>query len=262
VRALLGDAAADLPPSVRVAPNEFSHYKPTAYYADRVLVFGTPPDGVAVIVEVQRRFDDDKRRSWPFYVASVWARDGCDVILLVLCDDPKVAEQYGKPIQIGRAAVVTPDVVGPDQIPVVRDVELARALPELSVISSILHNDRTNPEQIFIALGAALMTVGTDLGRMYHDLVFAEVPEARRAHLLEVLMNSLSTEYRSEYNRALFAEGKASGEAKAIVIMLETKGLTLSAEERNRITACTDLDQLDAWLHRVGSVTTVSELFG
>jgi hypothetical protein len=88
--------------------------------------------------------------------------------------------------------------------------------------------------------------------------VFAEVPESRRAHLQEVLMNSLSTEYRSEYNRALFAEG----EAKAIVTVLEARGLTLSAEDRARITACTDLDQLDAWLHRVGSVTTVSDLFG
>ena len=117
-------------PRSRVAPNEFSHYKPTAYYADRVLVFGIPPDEVAVIVEVQRRFDEDKRRSWPFYVASVWARDGCPVILLVVCDDPKVAAQYGTPIRIGRAALVTPDVVGPDRVPVVRDADLARALPE------------------------------------------------------------------------------------------------------------------------------------
>jgi hypothetical protein len=43
--------------------------------------------------------------------------------------------------------------------------------------------------------------------------------------------------------------------------MLETRGLSLTAEDRARITACTDLDQLDAWLRRVGSVTTVGELF-
>jgi hypothetical protein len=242
---------------VRVVPNEFSHYKPTAYYADRVLMFGTPPDEVAVIVEVQRRFDDDKLLSWPFYVASLWAREGRPVILLVLCDDPKVAAQYGTPIRIGRAAVVTPDVVGPDRVPVVRDADLARALPELSVISSIVHHDRPDRDQIFEALGAAVMAVGTDLGHQYTDLVLAEVPDALRAHLQEVLMNSLSTEYRSEYNRTLFAEG----EAKAIVTVLEARGLTLSAEDRARITACTDLDQLDAWLRRVGSVTTVGELF-
>jgi hypothetical protein len=45
VHFLLGEAAAMPPPGgpVRVASNEFSHYKPTKYHADRVLVFGTPP---------------------------------------------------------------------------------------------------------------------------------------------------------------------------------------------------------------------------
>jgi hypothetical protein len=74
-------------------------------------------------------------------------------------------------------------------------------------------------------------------------------------------MNSVSTEYRSEYFRALVAEGKAEAKAEAVVTVLETRGLVLSAEDRARITACTDLDQLDAWVRRVGSVTTVSELF-
>src|SRR5262249_13190269 len=46
VFALLGDAAADISADapVRVASNEFGHYKPTNYYADLVLVFGSPPE--------------------------------------------------------------------------------------------------------------------------------------------------------------------------------------------------------------------------
>jgi hypothetical protein len=280
VHALLGEAATILPRGapVRVASNEFSHYKPTKYYADRVLVFGTPPYEVAVIVEIQRRLREEKLRVWPFYVSSLWARDGCAVVLLVLCDDAEVAAGYNRTIRIGRAAAVYPDVVGPDRVPVVRDAELARQLPELSVISAILHNDQPDNEQIFEAFGTALMTVGTGLGRQYYDLVFAELPEPRRAHLQEVVMKTVTPEYRSDYNRAIFAEGKAEGEAegqargeargeakgeaKAIITVLESRGLTLSAEARARITACTDLDQLDAWLRRVGSVTTVDALFG
>jgi hypothetical protein len=275
VHALLGEAATILPLGgpVRVASNEFSHYKPTNYYADRVLVFGAPPYEVAVIVEIQRRFREEKLRVWPFYVSSLWARDGCPVILLVLCDDAKAAAEYDRPIRIGRAAVVRPDVVGPSRVPVVRDAEFARQLPELSVISAILHQDRPDNEQIFEALGTALMTVGPGLGRQYYDLVFAELPEPRQAHLKEVVMNTVTTEYRSVYNRAIFAEGKAEGkaegevegeakgEAKAIITVLESRGLALSADARARITACTDLDQLDAWLRRVGSVTTVDALF-
>ena len=83
-------------------------------------------------------------------------------------------------------------------------------------------------------------------------------------------------EYRSEYFRALvaegkaegiaegkaegIAEGKAEGAANALILVLESMGHSLTADERARVTACTDLDQLDAWLRRVGSVTTVSEL--
>jgi hypothetical protein len=64
-------------------------------------------------------------------------------------------------------------------------------------------------------------------------------------------------EYRSEYFRA----GVAEGEAEAVVIILESAGLSLTAEDRARITDCTDLDQLDAWLGRVALVNSVSELF-
>jgi hypothetical protein len=263
VRALLGAAAALLPEDapVRVVSNEFSHYKPTNYHADRVLIFGSPPDEVAVIIEIQRWYREEKLRIWPFYVTSLWARHGYPVILLVLCDDAKTAALYDKPIRIGRAAVVRPDVVGPDRVPVVRDAQLARDLPELAVISAILHHDRPGSDQIFQAFAAALMTVGTELGRLYYDLVFAELPEPRRPHLQEVVMSTITSPYRSDYNRTLYLAGAADGEAKAVLTVLEARGFTPSEAERDRIRECTDLDQLEAWLRRVGTITTIEELF-
>jgi hypothetical protein len=78
-------------------------------------------------------------------------------------------------------------------------------------------------------------------------------------------MRTVTPEYRSDYNRAIFAEGEAVGEAvgeaKAIITVLESRGVTLSADARARITSCGDIDQLDAWLRRVGSVPTVEALF-
>ena len=88
-----------------------------------------------------------------------------------------------------------------------------------------------------------------------------ESPEAQRAHFdsddMVGLMKAVTPEYRSDYNRSIFAEG----EAKAIISVVESRGLALSPEARARITACTDLDQLDAWLRRVGSVSAVDALF-
>ncbi|MFJ8106840.1 hypothetical protein [Streptomyces sp. NPDC096132] len=43
--------------------------------------------------------------------------------------------------------------------------------------------------------------------------------------------------------------------------MLEGRGLPVSDELRERIITCTDLDLLDDWLGRVGTVERAAELF-
>jgi hypothetical protein len=57
------------------------------------------------------------------------------------------------------------------------------------------------------------------------------------------------------------AEGKARGEAKGILRMLEYRRLPISDEVRERITTCTDLDRLDDWLERAGTVERAEDLF-
>jgi hypothetical protein len=44
--------------------------------------------------------------------------------------------------------------------------------------------------------------------------------------------------------------------------VLEVRGLVVSEAVRERITACTDLDRLDDWLDRAGTVARAEELFG
>ena len=51
-------------------------------------------------------------------------------------------------------------------------------------------------------------------------------------------------------------EGKAQGKAEAVLMTLETRGLAVTAAERDRVLACTDLAQLDAWVR--GAVTAAS----
>lgn len=43
--------------------------------------------------------------------------------------------------------------------------------------------------------------------------------------------------------------------------MLEVRGLPLSDDVRQRITACTDLDRLNDWLDRSGTVERAEDLF-
>jgi hypothetical protein len=60
------------------------------------------------------------------------------------------------------------------------------------------------------------------------------------------------------------AKGKALGEAKgkalALIKILLQRGLTLTASQRRRIVACTDLAMLERWLDRSLSTSSVEQL--
>jgi hypothetical protein len=56
------------------------------------------------------------------------------------------------------------------------------------------------------------------------------------------------------------AEGKAEGEADAILTILSARGLEPTTDQRNLISASTDLEQLKTWVRRALTVSSVSEL--
>ncbi|MGC0338540.1 hypothetical protein [Streptomyces sp. SLBN-8D4] len=56
-------------------------------------------------------------------------------------------------------------------------------------------------------------------------------------------------------------EGKAEGEAKGILSVLEVRGIPVPDSVRERITSCTDLDRMDAWLERSRTVERAEDLF-
>ena len=74
---------------------------------------------------------------------------------------------------------------------------------------------------------------------------------AKRAH--EHLLYSARAEGR--------AEGQALGEAQAVLTVLEARGLAPTAEQRQRILACTDLEQLNTWVRKAVTLADVEELF-
>jgi hypothetical protein len=57
------------------------------------------------------------------------------------------------------------------------------------------------------------------------------------------------------------AEGEARGEAKALLAVLESRGLTLTPEQRERILGCKDTTELDRWLRCAAIIETANDLF-
>ena len=77
------------------------------------------------------------------------------------------------------------------------------------------------------------------------------------SHLHETLVELFRNRYESDFARRFFGQG----EARAIFTVLEARGLEVSIEARERISVCTDVDQLDEWVRRAVTVESIEELF-
>ncbi len=78
---------------------------------------------------------------------------------------------------------------------------------------------------------------------------------------LEELMRTEGYEYQSDFARRYRAEGRAEGRAQALLMILEARGLEVTADQRERILGSTDLDELDGWLRKAATVACAGELF-
>jgi hypothetical protein len=152
-------------------------------------------------------------------------------------------------------------------VPVVTDVEVARRLPELAVMSAVAHGGRSESTAIFEALLAGPNEVDLGKAALYTDLVLAALPEAARDRL-EGLMAIANYQYQSEFALRYVrqgeakgrAEGQAMGEAEALLTILDARGIAVPDDVRQRITDCTDLDQLTAWIRRAATAGKIEDL--
>lgn len=82
---------------------------------------------------------DSKHLTWPHYVIALYRRLACPVHLLVLCPTTTVARWAATPIDFG-AGTLTPTVIGPDTIPAIAEPDTARELPDLMMLSAMVHH--------------------------------------------------------------------------------------------------------------------------
>lgn len=119
---------------------------------------------------------------------------------------------------------------------------------------------RSAGDKIFQVLLGALRTVDHEHANLYTDVVLAALPEAAR-HQLEALMSIGTYEYQSDFARRYYGQGRAEGEATAVLAVLAARGIDVPEEARSRITGCTDLDQLEQWLRRAATADSLQDLF-
>jgi hypothetical protein len=257
----------ELPPwtEARVESAEFTQVVPTEYRADLVILLLDGKPILAIVVEVQLSRDEDKRQSWPLYLASLRSRVGCPVLLLVVAPDAAVARWCARPIELGHPGfVLRPLVLGPEAIPVIVDEQAAREDPELAVLSAMAHGRKEVGEAIARAVLNAAQGLDDERCSFYVDLTMASLNAAAR-QTLEELMKSGKYEYQTEFVRKWILqgrqEGRLVGERMALSKVLNARGFQLDDVARQRILECTELAQLERWLDKAVTVSSVQELF-
>jgi len=262
----------------RLASGDLPKLKPAERRADAVVILQRERRApvLAMIVEVQLKEDQRKRRTWPDYLTGLHSRHKCPVVLLVICPGRKTAEWAAEPIVIGPGFVLRPFVLGPDLVPVITDVAQAAAVPELAVLSGIAHGtDRGARDAAFVAV-AAIAAQDIDLAALYADVIVAELPKRLRKTAEEEL-RARTIEYGSDFAKAYFAQGKAEGEAEgeargevrgeakgkaaALLAVLKARGIEITPARKTLIERCTSLAKLDRWLERAATASTANEIF-
>ena len=82
----------------------------------------------------------------------------------------------------------------------------------------------------------------------------AELSEDERE--LKMNLDQLYSDGKRDGKREGKAEGKVEGKAEDVLVVLEVRGVPVSAAQRKQVLACTDKAKLDAWVR--AAVTTTS----
>ncbi|MFI9509965.1 hypothetical protein [Nocardia sp. NPDC052566] len=247
---------------------DFTDVGPKEFRGDTALVFADETGTVVlgIVVEIQLCRDPSRHWKWPVYVSTLRARLECPAYLVVVCPDSGIAAWCRSPIELGHPGLVlNPLVLGPDAIPIVTDPAVARAEPERAVLSSLAHGEGPQADDVFGALLAGLSSTDDERAKLYYDLVAASLSAAARHRLEELMASTFKYEYQSDFARKYVAQGRAEGRvveaARAVLNVLEARGLAISEDTRDQITGCTDIEQLEAWHRRAVVIEAVANLF-
>ncbi|WP_232524202.1 hypothetical protein [Nocardiopsis gilva] len=216
----------------------------------------------AIVVEIQQEKSESKLRQLPRYAAALWLFLQCPASVLVVCPTQTAAEEYAKPIPTTLPGYVLQSVVvGPDDIPVLTDAEAVIADPQLAVMGIMAHGAQ---RRVVEAFAAGIRKMDPEVAPRYYEYAYRTAARSAR-RLLEEIMSSTSWPVYSPFAREHFGRGKEEGrteEATRLLLRtLEVRAINISDEIRDRITTCTDLEQIETWLDRALIVERADDIF-
>lgn len=246
-----------------MAPTDLTASLPAELRADAVVLLSGSGDArMAVIAEVQLRYDKDKQYAWPSYLAQVRAAHRCPAALLVVCPDPRTAASCRAPIITGHPGFdLAPLVIDADSTP------LPGALgpgPELAILGVITGAIDLSQDSGRLLVLNAIAAADLDEERLetYTHLVRAAAPAAARDALEALMTTVYKDDFIDRYKAEGRTEGKAEGAAQMILRVLSARGMEVPGEVRERVLGCSDGHQLETWGDRAATAVSLDAVFG
>ncbi len=222
---------------------------------------------LAIVLEVQRDDDPDKKYTWPVYVSVVRARKRCPTVVLVVAPDAEVASWAAQPIDLGLGlGTVRPLVIGASSVPEVVDAAVAEHDVELAVLSAVAHGNGPNGVAVLAAALVALGRLDLEHAAAYFQMIYNVLREPMR-RALEALVMERQSENKATFPslmQRLIDEGEIKGRteeaARAVLTVLRVRGIAVPEIARERILAEKDQERLERWLEKATVVPLVSEV--
>lgn len=236
---------------------DLSQVVSTEYRADAVVVLRDRDGAIvaAIIVEVQLGIDRHKERTWPVYVAALYHRLGCPVILLVVTPSSEVATWARRPIQLGHPGFeLTPLVIEIGEVPRIVDPIEVRKLPELGVLSAMANPDL----EVVIAAMSAVSGLPEDGARLYLDVIWRAIPPPlRKALNMEA---QVYERLRTEVDRLLAQQAREDGLRLGVLALVRAKLGTVSSEDEAAIDEVIDEKSLTDLIGTLVRATSAGEI--
>ncbi|MDH6190850.1 hypothetical protein M2168_003882 [Streptomyces sp. CZ24] len=258
----------DFPPytSFDVMPTDLTELQPVERRVDTLLRFDTERDGPFLLaVEAQGKKDPAKTASWAYYLSYLHSKHRLPPVLLVVCQDRGTAEWASRPVRIGPAPwtslTLRPLVAGPHNLPTITDPAEAAEDVALAVLAAVTHAKEPAVGAILKALSAALRDVPEDVADPLAELTAQGLGKLPAADLWRTLMAVDLSFYKSPISQEIRAEGKAEGEARALLVVLQARGFELPAATEQKVSECRDSRTLNQWLSRAATADSLDEVF-
>jgi hypothetical protein len=288
LRLLQSATGASLPAGAqaRLHAAQFTDLRPPEYAADAACLIEDEAGKAigALITEIQLSPDELKPPSWLSYTATLHRALLVPVTVLAVAVTEEMERWCARPYPYNHlGSTFQPLVIGPSAIPRITDIEQARALPELALLSVAAHGREPDAEPLGITAFLATGALDTERGARYADVITMWLSDAAR-RALEEFMSLHGFEFQSEFAKRYAAEGRKEGikegikeghkeglkegleeghkegQRKSLMKLLTLKFGELPDAILQRIRAADDA-HLERWTERILVAGTIDDVF-